>query len=457
MPIITNTEFYNENGNRNYPFQDDSDLIDTAGKTLDNSLIVDGMLYPIGSVGAPQLKELNKSADTITIADSATGNVLMTSLSFSPYISAYPSNRYNYINVVLQDEYNRHAGNLILDFHIYMSLAPGIIYTFNTGVAKFATSCFISLVEDRVQGFKLPDGSFIKRDVVFEGRNGASVNSNNNTLEVDFLGAILTIDETTGEDCISESVPIKSIRLITTDCSKILATVYATDTIALTSREFELEDICPARVMSTYGTPDYDDVCDTKRYKLTYLDNIPANKSTVTVNGIIFEFVTTLGDEEDNNIGVLIDPSSAIYTFNSLRAAIIQFRSPVFPFADNDADEGYITIGVTAAGSVSMSMGAPFMLEEIIPPTPEPEPVVCTGAIISDEILTITNGMLYIVTPSSPSFSNAIAIEPLHADLNATREPSLNPYEDAGKKAKSLDKFKLTSPSLLLKIKGLML
>lgn len=453
MPPVINTEFYNENENRNYPFQDDSNLTDTSGRVLVNDLIVDGMLYPIGNVGVPYLKELNKSTNSITIADSANDNILMVSLAFKSLIPAY-----HYVSIILQDSDNRHAGNLILNYHAYKDLPDGIIYEFSPASTKFTTSCFITLAEDRVQGFKLPDGSFIKGDVAFQGTNGASVNSDNGTLEFSFIGEITTIDGSTGEDCLSDSVPIKSIRLITTDCSKVLASVYGADTIALTSRGFELEDICPPRIMSSYGTPTYEDVCDTKRYKLTYADNIPSHNSTVTVGGVTFEFIDPAEDPPEVETGyteVLIDSTSAAYTFSNLRSIVNELKSPVFPFADNNYDDGYIIIGVSSTSSVSMTLGSPFTLEEVIEPDPLPIPTPCTGAIINDETLTVTNGMLHIITPSSPAFSNAIGVEPLHAELTAGIGKTSSPYTNVDKQGKADAKFKLTSPGILVKIKGL--
>lgn len=53
------TEFENENRLRNFPFSEDSSLLDTDGVKLDPSFFVDASIYPLNPVGDVRLSSID--------------------------------------------------------------------------------------------------------------------------------------------------------------------------------------------------------------------------------------------------------------------------------------------------------------------------------------------------------------------------------------------------------------
>lgn len=350
MTTVVYNEYYNENSQRNYPFEDSASLMSTEDYVLAPDVIIDAMIYPLEVVGVPYLSKIDMSEKIMYVSDSGSDAVLMSGAITGD-------------SVILYDEYQRQLGIITLGPGS-AQLQNGRVYEFASSNAKFASTCWFPITREGVQGFLLDDGTLVTGDVMFEGRNGMVVHSyylqtewysGRNVLQFSVVGAIKTIDETTKQDCISVGVPIKGIKLITTKGSKLIASQYEAGAIAISPRGFVQETLCPDKTESLPNPTPPKDICD---------------------------------------------PPT--------------------------------------------------------PPVPEPEQPD-PSVIVYEVTISITDGRLVIVTPSSPSVSNPVQFIPMEQLLAAVGSPiATNPYANNIKALQASQRFaKGGESSFILGLKGL--
>jgi len=256
MTTVFYNEFYNENSQRNYPFDDQATMTSTEEYILRSDVIIDGMIYALDAVGVPYLSKIDMSEMCIQISDD-NGVILTGDITDNN-------------SVILYDIYDRQMGIITLGVARTI-LQGGKIYEFTTNATRFATTCWFPLSQIGVQGFLLEDGSLITGDVMFEGRNGMEIHSyylstawysGRNVLKFSAIGAIKTIDETDKTDCLGGGGSIKRIRLITTKGSKLIASDYepGKGVIAITPRGFVQETLCKVKELPS-PIPSKD-ICD---------------------------------------------------------------------------------------------------------------------------------------------------------------------------------------------------
>lgn len=302
MTTVLYNEFYNENAERNYPFEDSVTLTSTEDFTLPSNLFIDAMIYALDIVGVPYLAKIDMAEKLVTIADTATSTPLATgAIGDSDTITLY-------------DGYGRQMGILTLGAG-RPALQNGRIYEFEPTATRFSATCWFPLAQTGVQGFMLEDGTLITGDVMFEGRGGMEIHSyylstewytGRNILRFSAVGAINTINETTKQDCIGEGPPIKCIRLITTKGSKLIGSDYepGKGVIAITPRGFVQETLCPARELPTADPKK--DICDPPDPPVPEPEqpdpNVIINDTTVCVEDGRLAIVTPSSPEVSNPV-----------------------------------------------------------------------------------------------------------------------------------------------------------
>lgn len=232
MTAVNNIEYRNFNLARNFPFSDDRNLVDTAGRELPVNYFIDASLFPINIETQLYLKSLN-GADVEIGSD---GAVIMSGQLLNGIVDLY-------------DQYERHVGMLVAGGGV-TSLG---VYEFEDNAVGFNPSVVFPQTYGCVRGFILPEGDILTGDVTFLGEGGIFVTSveedGHKVIKFDAVGMPAEIP-----DCINLGPAVRCIKFqqvggnhplrITRDGNKILI-----------STSYELDDIC-ARIKGDYPKAD---------------------------------------------------------------------------------------------------------------------------------------------------------------------------------------------------------
>ncbi|MFC1453604.1 hypothetical protein ACFLQL_00300 [Verrucomicrobiota bacterium] len=264
------TEYSNQNSQRSYPFNDNATLLTAETISLPLDLFIDAMLYPFNVSEPVYLAEINQVTDRIIIKGVTSDDIYGIGI-----IDNWSTNT---IIVYDSEDYMRQIGTLCIGPGV-TALQAGFTYLFEPEATTFCGTVFSPVNQEGVQGFVLDDGSLVYGDVTFQGENGLNILSEKRTgswtgtrdiITFNAVGAIpINIDE---QDCLG--IPIKCIKVIVTECSKIMASDYELDPItheslgiiALTPNGVTLQSLCKdnkqALPDSEGNLPAKKDICD---------------------------------------------------------------------------------------------------------------------------------------------------------------------------------------------------
>ena len=238
MPAPVLVEYRNQNSQRQYPFSDDALLTDNTGQRLPVDFLVDAFLYPIDIVGRPYLSKIDLGEGTIHFADSETSRELGVAEFNVHDTEAY----------VYESDYGRQIGILAFGEGLPHIFQGATIRIFLAEQTPFAPTAYIPLNQSGVRGFILPSGDVVSGDVIFEGRNGVQVTSENTMegiplLRIDVIG----VPDIPLEDCREVCIPIREICIERKSGSAVDISQYGDDAVALFGSGFDLTDICESQ------------------------------------------------------------------------------------------------------------------------------------------------------------------------------------------------------------------
>lgn len=175
-------EWRDEQSDSKYPFSDNSSLIGTGGIEIEKDLILDAIIYAIGTDAPLYITSITAEARLVTITIQNAAATTTITGSVDPFGGTD--------SIPLIDSYGRPAGLLVCDAERITRLRSWPLGTFlfeNT--AEFVASVVVPLPENYVSGFKLPDGSVVTGEVWFVGETGVVVRKDtDNTIRFDIVG-----------------------------------------------------------------------------------------------------------------------------------------------------------------------------------------------------------------------------------------------------------------------------
>jgi hypothetical protein len=168
-------EWQSSNKDRAHPFSESVTTVSTVGIELPNDVFTDGFFYPINLVGNLYISEINYTAGTITIADTADGSIKGTSTD------SFGSGKHNFY-----DDIGRYVGCLI-EGPGAANLGIDLNLTASTGL--LAAAVVYAQNQQGVRGLKLEDGTVLTGEITLIGTDGVVLSTNNDgTIRVDIVG-----------------------------------------------------------------------------------------------------------------------------------------------------------------------------------------------------------------------------------------------------------------------------
>lgn len=200
MSKIVFGDWRDDNQKRRYPFADDATLTGET-LTLQDSLFIDGRLYPIGGDENLFLNRITRDGSDIEFAI-ATGVGELATGSYD--VTDIPENG----EIAFHDTYGRPAG-MLLSTETALAAFSGLNsgdYAFLQAQTRFAAAVVVPQPAAGVRGFLLPDGNTVFGDVWLVGEDGVVVRKDSDgSLRLDMVGdpfaaRKLCEDEAVGND-----------------------------------------------------------------------------------------------------------------------------------------------------------------------------------------------------------------------------------------------------------------
>ena len=215
MSKIVFGDWRDDNQQRRYPFADDATLVGDD-LTLQNTLFIDGRLYPVGGNEELYLNRITREESTITFAIAATGPGEIATASYD--VTDIPETG----ELAFHDAYGRPAGMLLSTetaLEAFSGLNSGT-HEFILEQTRFATAVVVPQPEIGVRGFILEDGETLFGDVWIVGEDGVVVRRDDDgSLRIDIVGDPFTArklceDEETSDEDIEAVRPYCPVELI---------------------------------------------------------------------------------------------------------------------------------------------------------------------------------------------------------------------------------------------------
>ena len=214
MSKIAFNDWRAENTQRNFPFADDATLVGEI-LTLQQSLFIDGRLYPIGGDEELYIGRISRSGSEIEFAISSVAGGELATGSYD--VTDIPESG----EIAFHDSYNRPAGMLLsteTELQAFSGLNSGD-YEFLLAQTRFAAAVVVAQPNVGFRGFVLPSGELVTGDVWLVGEDGVVIQNDEGMLRVDVIGdpfaaRKLCEDETPSDDTIEVLAPYCPIKTI---------------------------------------------------------------------------------------------------------------------------------------------------------------------------------------------------------------------------------------------------
>lgn len=176
-------EFRDQQGEVKYPFTDNSTLTSRSGLTMSRESIIDAIVYPVGATGPVWIGSIECESREVTFVLAGRGNTRLATGSFDPVA---PS-----AGILLEDSLERPAGLLVVEPSSIAELGtwPLETHEFDSTALEFVPSVVLPMPAEGVDGFLLPDGSFVSGEVWLVGEDGIVLREmEGGVIRVDIVG-----------------------------------------------------------------------------------------------------------------------------------------------------------------------------------------------------------------------------------------------------------------------------
>ena len=238
------TQWRNTNSYRKYPFSDGCSMLASSGFRLPDDVFVDAMVCLVAPAGKVWLSLIDIPAGVVQVSDStgvrATADAAAIAVAFSTS------------QLKLYDSYGRYAGSMITGTGFS---GVGGTNVFPSSATEFAPACLTDVPASGVEGFLLPDGTYVGGDVLFEGIDGIRITS-------EMLGPpVVTLDAlgvNTPPSCVTLPNPITCIKVNVASSAQAGAglTISRVDNTIYIGHRAALADVCDSngRLPDSSGT-----------------------------------------------------------------------------------------------------------------------------------------------------------------------------------------------------------
>lgn len=215
------TEYSNQHDSRKYPFVDDATMSSINGSVLPTNYIRDIFVYPIDTAAACYIQTLNVSTRSMTVADTATGNVLGSATWVGGDTDA---------PIYEIGKYGRQIGIVVFGSAIGRIL-PEADMVFTPAATTLVSTCAVPLIQEGVRGLLCND-QLLTGIVSLVGVNGVNVRT-----FIDTDGkSILRIDAVGSPPPQCPDKPIDAVLIINEECAAMLGSMDGHGSIFLTAR-----------------------------------------------------------------------------------------------------------------------------------------------------------------------------------------------------------------------------
>lgn len=162
--MIDTDEWRDQNTGTGWPFEPECLLTSDSGVPFDRNLLADAQLHPLGGTAHSYLAKIVRGELDVRLqfGDDGTDNRCHARI-----VEPVPV-------ADVRDDLGRPAGILVAGVDLFaslFSLVPGE-YVFAQKNTLLCATCYHAVPDNRVTGFRMPDGEILTGDVWFVGKNG---------------------------------------------------------------------------------------------------------------------------------------------------------------------------------------------------------------------------------------------------------------------------------------------
>jgi hypothetical protein len=172
MATLHHPEWYDSNSGNNYPFDDLSTMVNSAGRVIASDTLLDAAIYPAGGSLNMYISSVEVRSDQVTIFISDEKVKNLCSCTFSP--NAPPNPAKPTVELLIVDKNGRKAGVLVakqVNLSVFSAWGAGT-HQFLASQTRFVAACCYPVPADTVTGFQLDDGNVLYGDVYLVGEDG---------------------------------------------------------------------------------------------------------------------------------------------------------------------------------------------------------------------------------------------------------------------------------------------